>query len=96
MSGKFIEGIHSDIIYDGSYGYCCDLPEHGHFFLNIHKATYLVCEECRKIVCIGTGVFDDWWDETEEMWQARAEHIKDYDYIGAGFVVRGETSPKNC
>lgn len=88
MSGKYIEGIHSDIIYDGSYGYICDQPEHEHFFLNIHKATLLVCEECKKIVKIGTGVFVDWWDETEEVWQARVEHIEHYDFTGIGFVVR--------
>ena len=79
MSDGYREGIHSDIIYDGSYGYCCGKPEHEHFFLNICKTTYLVCEQCRKTICIGTGVLCDWWDETEEMWQARWEHIKDYD-----------------
>jgi uncharacterized Zn-finger protein len=85
MSDKYIEGIHSSIIYDGYFGYICDVPEHQndhyHHFIDIHKATWLVCEGCKKVKLIATHLFVEWWDETEEMWRARAKHIGDYDFL---------------
>ncbi len=80
---SYLEGIHSYAGYQGEFGYCCDKSEHerGHFVINIYKASYLACEQCRKVRSIGHGVFGDWWDETEKMWQARWEHIEHYDFI---------------
>jgi hypothetical protein len=80
MSDGYIEGIHADVIYDDSFGHCCGVLEHENFFVDIYKSTYLVCEDCKVKKIIGYGVFGDWWEETEEMWQKRWEHIRDYDF----------------
>ena len=81
MEDRYIKGIHANVLYADEFGRLCDFQgqAHEHFFVNIHKWTWLVCEGCKKKSSIGSRIFGAWWEETEEMGQARWKHIMDYE-----------------
>lgn len=78
---RYLKGIHEPVLYQDEFGRICTIEgkDHEHFFVNIFKWTWLVCEGCKARQSIGSRIFGDWEEENEEIWQKRWDHIKDYE-----------------
>jgi len=57
-------------------------------YLNIQNDHWAYCDKCRIKELVGKDLFPSWRVETEAIWQANAEKIRDYRCgLPSGFVV---------
>lgn len=50
-------------------------------YLNVEKAQYGRCDDCKVYWLIGENLFSSWRAETEDAWTRNAQHLKDYTEI---------------
>jgi hypothetical protein len=49
--------------------------------LNYHRSHFIVCHEHRKYWWIGSNLFSNWREETEEDWKRTADVLDGYEEV---------------
>jgi hypothetical protein len=62
---------------DHCWGHCRH-REHRNYYLNLGRAHWMVCDECKIKWFIGENLFSFWRTQTEDVWMRNWEHIKAY------------------
>ena len=67
---------------DNYWGHCRH-PQHRNYYINLGRAHWMVCDECKIKWFVGENLFSSWRGQTEHMWQRNWEHIKRYREVCA-------------
>ncbi len=65
---------------DDYFGHC-PVPGHENYYLNVGRAHWMVCDECRIKWLIGANLFSSWRTESRQIWQQNFEKMKDYKEV---------------
>ena len=65
------------------FGHCSTL-EHDNYYLNVHRAHWMVCDKCRIKWLIGANLFSSWRKQNEIIWNANAEKLRKYREVNPG------------
>ncbi len=62
------------------FGLCPNCKDYSGY-LNIGKANWMVCHDCKAKWLVGEDLFSSWRYETEEDWEKNYEQIKAYEEV---------------
>jgi hypothetical protein len=68
---------------DDNYWGHCQYQGHRNYYLNLGRAHWMVCDECKIKWFVGENLFSSWRSQTEDMWMRNWEHIKWYREVSA-------------
>ena len=66
---------------DDHYFGHCSVSEHDNFCLNIGRAHWMVCDECRIKWFIGENLFSSWRRQNQMIWNENSERLKEYETV---------------
>ena len=69
------------VFNDDHYFGHCRVLEHDNYYLNVHRAHWMVCDKCRIKWLIGENLFSFWRRQNEIIWNANAQRLKKYREI---------------
>ena len=69
------------VFNDNHYFGHCGVPEHDNYYLNIGRAHWMACDECRIKWFIGENLFSSWRRQNEMIWNENAERIRKYGTV---------------
>ncbi len=74
---KPTEGYYDPEPRFGACPYCC----RSHGYINVRNSPWFLCDTHMVRWCTSSGMFSDWQDENEEIWEKNVKKLEGYTIV---------------